>query len=420
MSFIEYKDTVEEGDITLAWMTRTSTKPLVVTKDDMFNTRYGHFHHNKMVGLKYGTQMASSSKSGFLHLLAPTPELWSLSLPHRTQIVYTPDSSYIVQRLRIRPGSRVLEAGTGSGSFTHAVSRSVGSTGQLFTYEFHEPRYKEAMQEIKDHKLPNVIITHRDVCKDGFKLDVTIPEEVKEEDQKKEQDGRLDATAVFLDLPSPWLAIPHLKSVVSTSRGISICCFSPCIEQVTRTVETLKKEGWQHIEMVEVSAKKWEGHKEMIRSVDDAMERLRDVKRRRVVGLKKRNERIEQEKLSVKVVDTSAAAAADVVVAADTVETVDVEMSTDNNTSDAGAASSTPATPKRQPTPTQNVKTKGYNPWGKGFRIKEGAEGYEWRNVSRVETEVKSHTSYLTFAVLPPAMPAGIVDAKGNVLSSMQ
>lgn len=388
MSFTEYKDEIEEGDVVLAWMTRTSTKPLVVTKDDMFNTRYGHFHHNKMLGLKYGTQMASSSKSGFLHLLAPTPELWSMSLPHRTQIVYTPDSSYIVQRLKIRPGSRVLEAGTGSGSFTHALSRTVGSKGQLFTYEFHEPRYKEALQEIKDHKLGNVTITHRDVCKDGFKLDPSVPE----------IEGRLEATAIFLDLPSPWLAIPNLKSVISQKRVISICCFSPCIEQVTRTVETLKREGWQHIEMVEVSAKKWEGHKEMIRSVDDAMERLRDVKRRRLVGLQKRNDRIEQEKAGIK----------------QEADAADTEMTTPTTTTPEATAEADTAAK-----PTQNIKTKGYNPWGKGLRIKEGAEGYEWRNVSRVETEVKSHTSYLTFAVLPPPVPAGLVDEKGNVLSSM-
>ncbi|KAL8742644.1 MAG: hypothetical protein Q9190_004901, partial [Brigantiaea leucoxantha] len=63
--------------------------------------------------------------TGFCHLLAPTPELWTASLPHRTQVVYTPDYSYIIQRLGIRPGSVVLEAGAGSGSFTHAAARAV-------------------------------------------------------------------------------------------------------------------------------------------------------------------------------------------------------------------------------------------------------------------------------------------------------
>lgn len=406
MAFNEYKDVIEEGDLVLAWMTRSSTKPLIVAKDDMINTRYGHFHHNKMVGLKYGTQMASSSKSGFMHLLALTPELWTMSLPHRTQILYTPDSSYIVQRLKIRPGSRVLEAGTGSGSFTHGLSRTVAEKGQVFTYEFHEPRYKEALQEIKDHKLTNVTITHRDVCRDGFKLDPSVPE----------GEGRLGATAVFLDLPSPWLAIPNLKSVVSQGRTVSICCFSPCIEQVTRTVEALKKEGWQHIEMVEVSAKKWEGHKEMVRSVDEAMERLRDVKRRRVIGLKKRNERIEQEKAQKAQGGSTGTGGDNTETEKSEVEKSEEPKDTEMTESDAPVSNN--ATPQPAST-TQNIKTKGYNPWGKGLRIKEGDSAYEWRNVSRVETEVKSHTSYLTFAVLLPAVPAGLTDDKGNVLSSM-
>lgn len=383
MSFVEYKDAISEGDIALAWITRTSSKPLVIDKTETFNTKYGPFPHDKMIGVRYGTQVPSSSKAGFLHVLAPTPELWTMSLPHRTQIVYTPDSSYIVQRLRIRPGSRVLEAGTGSGSFTHGMSRTVARTGKVFTYEFHEHRYKEAQTEIKDHGLTNVTITHRDVCKSGFKLDLSL---------QNTEEGRLDATAVFLDLPSPWLAIPHLKSVVSTTRATHICCFSPCIEQVVKTVEALKKEGWQHIEMVEVSAKRWEGHKEMVKTIDDAMERLRDVKRRRLAGLQKRNERIKKQKADASAVTETEADTA--------TESADPE----------------PKNEQQHNAP----KNRGYNPWGKGMRIKEGAEGYEWRNVSRVETEIKSHTSYLTFAVLPPPVPSNLVDENGNVLSSLE
>lgn len=34
--------------------------------------------------------------------------------------------------------------GTGSGSFTHAVARTVGITGHLWSYEFHETRVNKA------------------------------------------------------------------------------------------------------------------------------------------------------------------------------------------------------------------------------------------------------------------------------------
>ena len=34
--------------------------------------------------------------------------------------------------------------GTGSGSFTHSIARTVGSMGHVYTYEFHEARAKKA------------------------------------------------------------------------------------------------------------------------------------------------------------------------------------------------------------------------------------------------------------------------------------
>lgn len=48
---------------------------------------------------------------GWGHVLQPTPELWSLTLPHRTQIIYTPDISMILLQLDLVPGSIVIEAG---------------------------------------------------------------------------------------------------------------------------------------------------------------------------------------------------------------------------------------------------------------------------------------------------------------------
>jgi tRNA (adenine57-N1/adenine58-N1)-methyltransferase len=147
--------------------TRDLVQSLVVTPGKAFNSRYGDYPHSDLVGIPYGSKVASRSGKGFVHILRPTPELWTLALPHRTQILYLADIAFITSWLHIRPGSVVIEAGastllsahlfrkfhshpffslpgTGSGSFTHSIARTVGATGRVFSYEFHEARAGKA------------------------------------------------------------------------------------------------------------------------------------------------------------------------------------------------------------------------------------------------------------------------------------
>lgn len=348
MSFYKYKDIIEEGDLVLAFVRRNEVKPITVTRGERLHSRYGLFSHDDMIGRKYGEQMPGAKGYGFIHLIHPTAEMWTISLPHRTQIVYTHDSAYICQRLNVVSGTRVIEAGTGSGSFTHSFARNVGFDGKVFTYEFHEPRYLEAKDELHRHGLDmNTLITHRDVCKDGFEI-ADIPESFQ-------VNGNINAQVIFLDLPSPWQAIPHLSKVVDPRFKIGICCFSPCIEQVQDTIVALQEDGWINIEMVECSGKKWEARKEMVRDVDDVVKRLKDIQSRRGHGIEARKRR----KL-------------------DHQDNMDAVSSEDDNI------------------------PKGFNPFGRGERVKEGDVNYIWKNVTKVESDVKTHTSYLTFAFKVP------------------
>lgn len=74
---------------------------------------------------------------------------------------------------------------------SHAILRTIAPDGHLFTFDFHEQRVAKAHAEFIAHGFQGLVtISHRDVCKDGFGID----------------DATVDA--VFLDLPSPWLAIP--------------------------------------------------------------------------------------------------------------------------------------------------------------------------------------------------------------------
>ena len=46
-----------------------------------------------LVGKQFGSKI--TLPQGWVHVLYPTPELWTITLPHRTQILYTPDISMV-------------------------------------------------------------------------------------------------------------------------------------------------------------------------------------------------------------------------------------------------------------------------------------------------------------------------------------
>ena len=321
---------------------------------------------------------AVEAKSGFVHVLPPTPETWTTSLPHRTQVVYTPDYSYILHRIRARPGTRIIEAGAGSGSFTHAAARAVFSgypksseesleggkrgsenSGKVYSFEFHEQRAEKLKQEIHEHGLDGVVeLTSRDVCAEGFVPAYDPLSSVK-------------ASAIFLDLPAPWLALKHLTrempdSPLDQSAAVHLCTFSPCIEQIQKTITTMRQYGWLEIEMVEIAAKRIEVRRERVglqeeglrgvndspATVDEALTRLREVEGVSKVYHEDGN-------------------------------------SLENAMADSPASNATPQTSKQQR--LQNIR-----------EAQEGRKLYkEGRLVTRAEPELKTHTSYLVFAVLP-------------------
>ncbi|XP_054271847.1 tRNA (adenine(58)-N(1))-methyltransferase catalytic subunit TRMT61A [Macrosteles quadrilineatus] len=238
MSFDGYKEIIEEDDLAILYLNPNSMYPVKVvqtvvdklgkTVDNVFQTTYGALKVKDLIGKKFGSKVNLSK--GWAYVLHPTPELWTLTLPHRTQIIYTPDISMIIMQLELQPGSVVVESGTGSGSLTHALARSVRPSGHVYTFDFHEQRVAVAREEFSIHRIDKVVTcAHRDVCKDGFGDEV-----------------RGKADAVFLDLPHPWLVIDHSIDAIKSSGG-RFCSFSPCIEQVQKTCQRLQTAGFTDI-----------------------------------------------------------------------------------------------------------------------------------------------------------------------------
>ncbi|CAK9816151.1 tRNA (adenine(58)-N(1))-methyltransferase catalytic subunit TRMT61A [Anthophora quadrimaculata] len=242
MSFNKVKEVIEEGDVVILYlgpsnMHSLEIKPKIINKkgkmvDNIFQTIYGALKVFSLVGEKYGTKIQLSR--GWGYVLQPTPELWTLTVPHRTQIIYSPDISLIIYLMDLSPGSTVIETGTGSGSLSHTLIRAIRPHGHLYTFDFHKQRVNIAQTEFERHGLSKfVTLNHKDVCIEGF---------------GEQLENKVDA--IFLDLPHPWLAIDHAPCTLKKSGG-KLCSFSPCIEQVQRTCAKLVSKGFTELNTYE-------------------------------------------------------------------------------------------------------------------------------------------------------------------------
>ncbi|GAA5877058.1 hypothetical protein JCM8547_007295 [Rhodosporidiobolus lusitaniae] len=256
----ETTESIQSGDWILVYHSRQQITSEIVTPGKEIQSRYGCFRHADMVGKPWGTKLSSTNDRGFVYLLKPTPELWTLALPHRTQILYLPDIAFITSYLDVKPGSQIIEAGTGSGSFSHSLARTVGKQGKVHSFEYHEERFGKARDEFKQHGLDDVItIKHQNVYKDGF-------------------DGLTDhVDSVFLDLPAPWEALGHAKQAMRKDRQARICCFSPCIEQVIRTCSALAEMGFSDITMYETLTRTHDPAPVSAPPISSAIDRIRNV-----------------------------------------------------------------------------------------------------------------------------------------------
>jgi len=285
MGFLQFKDEIELGDLVILYVNFTSMYPVYVRDtvlskkgvevENIYQTKYGALKAIDLVGKKFGSKVQLTK--GYGYVLQPTPQLWTKCLPHRTQILYQTDISMILLQLELKPGSVVVESGTGSGSLSHSIISTVAPSGHLHTFDFHQERVERARQEFEEHGMGEELVTvkHRDVCADGFDLKGV-------------------ADAVFLDLPHPWLVVTHAKNALRRSGG-RICSFSPCIEQVQKTCLELKKSGFTELITMECLNREFQVRKITLPVFDPDMDPL-TTRENRKRGLEDDNDKEEPSK----------------------------------------------------------------------------------------------------------------------------
>ncbi|KAG0054209.1 tRNA (adenine-N(1)-)-methyltransferase catalytic subunit trm61 [Gryganskiella cystojenkinii] len=381
-SFARYKanNIIEDGDLVVMYLSKETMSIIRIKEGEYFNCKFGSYKHSDMIGLQFGTKLGSNTGRGFVYLLHPTPELWTLVLPHRTQILYIADISFVMNFLNLKPGMSMIESGTGSGSFSHSIARTLAPTGHLYTFEYHQERVNAAKKEFEEHGLSDMVTLEcRDVCKNGFGME-----------------NKVDA--IFLDLPAPWDAVASAKKAFKQDKIGKICTFSPCIEQISRTVTALNEEGFVDIQMYECLIRFNEIRVIPLWTIEQAMEKQRavELKRKRATPRVMREDNnnntteAEEENKKAKIEDDSNQSSA----AGTPVTNPDSEM-------ESSAPVSATATPSATSTPllTSEETTTG------ATAAAAPREKIDPVNVvvTKLPVEQRGHTSYLMFATFTPA-----------------
>lgn len=111
MSFVAYEELIKEGDTAILSLGHGSMVAVRVQRGAQTQTRHGVLRHSvDLIGRPFGSKVICS-RGGWVYVLHPTPELWTLNLPHRTQILYSTDIALLTMMLELRPGSVVCESG---------------------------------------------------------------------------------------------------------------------------------------------------------------------------------------------------------------------------------------------------------------------------------------------------------------------
>jgi len=219
---------IQEGSDILLFLDRRRSYLVKAAKEKDFHTHKGFVQLGELIGKEYGTRIKSNLGVEFV-ALKPGLRDYMFKMSRRTQIVYPKDVGLIIVLGNIQPGSRVVEAGTGTGALTTALAHYVKPSGLVYSYEIRQEFIETAAKNLeKAGVIEYVELRNKD-----------ITQGIEEKD--------LDA--VILDMATPWLVVPHAQSALKGSG--TLVSFSPTIDQVVRTSEALEENGFVDIETVE-------------------------------------------------------------------------------------------------------------------------------------------------------------------------
>jgi tRNA (adenine57-N1/adenine58-N1)-methyltransferase len=185
-----------------------------------WHTHKGWLIHDQIVGLPEGSVVETTAGLKFL-AFRPLLADYVLSMPRGATIVYPKDAAMIVGTADIAPGSRVLEAGVGSGALTITLLRAVGPSGSVDSFERRDDFAQIATKNVTEY--------FRGVP-ENWSLSVgSLQDEV---DREKNYDR------IVLDMLAPWECVEMAQEVLDP--GGVLLAYVATTTQLSEMTETIK------------------------------------------------------------------------------------------------------------------------------------------------------------------------------------
>jgi tRNA (adenine57-N1/adenine58-N1)-methyltransferase catalytic subunit len=206
------------------------------------HTHLGILDCMALVGRPYGI-VATTTMNDELFILKPTLEDIVMKFARSTQVIYPKDLAMIVMRCGIHSGSRVFEAGTGSGAATATFAYMVAPLGQVYSYDINPDFQSVARKNLERFGLINYVT-------------------LKGQDAKLGIEER-DLDAALVDMGDPWELVPQVRQALAPSAMMAAIC--PTMNQAERLTQKMKEEGFVNVETLEMFVRNLEARVGMTR-----------------------------------------------------------------------------------------------------------------------------------------------------------
>jgi tRNA (adenine57-N1/adenine58-N1)-methyltransferase catalytic subunit len=208
-----------------------------MTQGAIFHFHGGAVPHDLILGSGEGTVVHSNTGARLL-CLRPGLADFVLKMPRGAQVIYPKDIGAILVEADVAPGTRVLEAGTGSGALTLALTRSTGPDGRVVSYEAREDFRERAAANLEAFlgKLPPWL-------------------ELRAGDVRDVAGGGEVFDRVVLDLPEPWAVLDEVGRALRA--GGVLCTYLPTTNQVQQASLAMEAAGYLEARTFEVLHRTW-------------------------------------------------------------------------------------------------------------------------------------------------------------------